>query len=152
MVEKEGCVIKNGKPGDELLFTKDRPLEVVIFVGSPGSGKSTFWKTYFSSYERVNNDTLKTPAKCLKVCSESLAQKKSVVIDNTNSSKHTRSPYLQLCKELCVPARCIFFTADKKLCMHNNFMRKVNNHRKHLSGSVPVIALHIFFKNLEVPV
>ena len=35
--------------------------------------------------------------------------------------------------------------------MHNNFMRKVNTHRKHHSGSVPVIALHIFFKNLEVP-
>lgn len=83
-VEKVGCVIKNGEPGDELLLTKNRPLEVVIFVGSPGSGKSTFWKTYFSSYERLNNDTLKTPAKCLKACSEFLAQNKSCVIDNTN--------------------------------------------------------------------
>ena len=151
VLETAGCVIKNGKPGDELLLTKDRPLEVIIFVGSPGSGKSTFWKTYFSSYERVNNDTLKTPPKCLKACSEFLAQKKSVVIDNTNSTKHTRRSYLQLCSELDVPARCIFFSADKKVCMHNNFMRKVNTFRKHLSGSVPAIALHIFFKNLEVP-
>ena len=73
VVTEDNCVIKGGKPGDELLLTKDRPLEVVIFVGSPGSGKSTFWRTYLSSYERVNNDTLKTHAKCIKACSEFLA-------------------------------------------------------------------------------
>ena len=35
--------------------------------------------------------------------------------------------------------------------MHNNFMRKVNTHRKHLSEAVPSIAIHTYFKNLEEP-
>ncbi len=34
--------------------------EMVIFVGSPGSGKSTFWQNYMPKYARINRDTLKT--------------------------------------------------------------------------------------------
>jgi hypothetical protein len=43
--------------GDKIDFVEK---EMVIFVGSPGSGKSTFWKNYISKYFRVNRDTLKT--------------------------------------------------------------------------------------------
>ena len=35
--------------------------------------------------------------------------------------------------------------------MHNNLMRKVNQHRKHHSKAVPSIAIHTYFKNMEVP-
>jgi len=40
---------------------------MVIFVGSPGSGKSSFWMNYMPKYSRVNRDTLKTKEKCYKV-------------------------------------------------------------------------------------
>jgi bifunctional polynucleotide phosphatase/kinase len=43
---------------------------MVIFVGSPGSGKSTFLHNYMSKYSRVNRDTLKTKEKCYKVAEE----------------------------------------------------------------------------------
>lgn len=43
---------------------------MVIFVGSPGSGKSTFWKNYLSKYARVNRDTLKTKEKCYQVAEQ----------------------------------------------------------------------------------
>ena len=45
-------------------LAKDRPQELIIMVGGPGSGKSTFVTTKMKSYVRVNNDELKTPAKC----------------------------------------------------------------------------------------
>ena len=35
--------------------------------------------------------------------------------------------------------------------MHNNFMRKANTHRKHLSSAVPAIPIHSFFKNHTKP-
>lgn len=44
---------------------KSETQEVILFVGAPGSGKSTFWSNYLSDYVRVNNDTLKTAAKCI---------------------------------------------------------------------------------------
>jgi pantothenate kinase-related protein Tda10 len=43
-------------------FARKHPLELVIFCGSPGSGKSTyFWKNLEPlGYERVNQDSLGT--------------------------------------------------------------------------------------------
>jgi len=63
---------------------------MIVFCGSPGSGKSTFWQTHYSDYSRINRDTLKTKEKCLKVAAEEINKKKSVVIDNTNPSKEDR--------------------------------------------------------------
>lgn len=45
---------------------------MIIFIGSPGSGKSTFWNNYLKSYVRVNNDTLKNHDRCIKVTIEAL--------------------------------------------------------------------------------
>ena len=73
--------------------------EIVIFYGSPGAGKSTLWKNYFSNYTRVNNDTLKTPAKCIAVCEQAVKDGKSVVIDNTNSTLEMRSRFTKIGKE-----------------------------------------------------
>ena len=56
-------------------------------VGSPGSGKSTFWQNYLPNYSRVNRDTLKTKEKCYKVAEQEILNGKSVVIDNTNPKK-----------------------------------------------------------------
>ncbi|KAL1981522.1 hypothetical protein VTN96DRAFT_2503 [Rasamsonia emersonii] len=43
-------------------FSKRHPLELVIFCGSPGAGKSTFYWKHLKplGYERVNQDILKT--------------------------------------------------------------------------------------------
>lgn len=45
-----------------VLFTRKHPLELVIFCGSPGSGKSTYFWNHLKplGYERVNQDILKT--------------------------------------------------------------------------------------------
>ena len=43
-------------------FTKNNELDIVMYVGSPGAGKSTFYWTQLQplGYERVNPDILKT--------------------------------------------------------------------------------------------
>lgn len=99
----------------------------------------------------MNNDTLKTPKKCMDACLEALTAGKSVCVDNTNPTEDVRDRYLSIAKKLNVKARCIYFEIDKKTCMHNNFMRKANSHRTHLSGPVPGIPIHSFFKNHTMP-
>lgn len=47
---------------DPIVFTKKHDLDMVMFCGSPGSGKSTFYWEHLKplGYERVNQDLLKT--------------------------------------------------------------------------------------------
>lgn len=44
------------------VIDKKNALDIVLFCGSPGSGKSTFYRKHLQplSYERINQDTLKT--------------------------------------------------------------------------------------------
>jgi bifunctional polynucleotide phosphatase/kinase len=138
-----------GKEEEKSLASGEK--EMILFVGGPGSGKSTFWSKYLSDYTRVNNDTLKTKEKCMKVAREALDAGKSCVIDNTNPDADTRSRYTNIAKEKKVPIRCFFFDYDKTICMHNNKQRKLNTHRKHFSKKVGDVIIHTYYKKLEPP-
>jgi bifunctional polynucleotide phosphatase/kinase len=146
-IKKLGSVFK-GKTAPKV---KGDSKEMVIFVGSPGSGKSTFWKNYLPEYVHVNNDTLKKKEKCFKVAREAMEAGKSVVIDNTNPEKGTRADYIKMAKELKYNVRCFFFDIPKPLAFHMDNQREVNAHRKHQSKRVGSIAIHSFYKKLEVP-
>ncbi|CDW76414.1 bifunctional polynucleotide phosphatase kinase-like [Stylonychia lemnae] len=148
--EKKGSANAEDGPAEQVDY-KGKGQEIILFFGSPGSGKSTFWKNHLSDYVRVNNDTLKTPQKCMAVCEEGLKAGKSVVIDNTNATLEQRTRYLTLAKKYNVSIRCFMFDVTKEVCMHNNTQRKVNSHRQHLSGKIPNIPIHSFFKNSEKP-
>ena len=101
---------------------------------------------------RVNNDELKTKEKCMAKCRESLAEGKSVVIDNTNPTADVRGRYTAIAQEAGVPVRCFVMTTDKQTCIYNNLQRKANTHRRHISKAVPTIAIHTFFKTFAKPV
>ncbi|KAB8070236.1 polynucleotide kinase 3 phosphatase-domain-containing protein [Aspergillus leporis] len=109
-------------------FSRQSALELVIFCGSPGAGKSTFYWDYLEplGYERVNQDTLKTRPKCIKVAKEHLAARRSVVVDNTNADPETRAHWIEVAKEFNVPIRCVYFSASPTLCRHNNAVRAAN--------------------------
>lgn len=113
---------------------------MVIMVGRPASGKSTFVEKYFvpHNYTRVNRvstlalatliisqDTLKTPAKCKAVAKEALNEGLSVVIDNTNGSAATRAEYIALARAKDVPVRCFYMTTEQEVANHLNYIRVV---------------------------
>ncbi|KAM0689573.1 hypothetical protein Q7P36_010444 [Cladosporium allicinum] len=108
-----------------LVFTKKNEVEIVLFCGSPGAGKSTFYWTYMQplGYERVNQDLLKTRDKCVKVATQHVEDKQPVVVDNTNADKDTRAVWVGLAAKLNVPIRLVHFTAPAKLCEHNDTVR-----------------------------
>lgn len=50
-------------------LAQDKVQEMILFVGSPGSGKSTLYRDHLSHlYARINNDTCKNPSKNEKMC------------------------------------------------------------------------------------
>ncbi|KAJ7508638.1 polynucleotide kinase 3 phosphatase-domain-containing protein [Mycena galericulata] len=99
--------------------------ELVLFVGYPCLGKTTFFRQYFepAGYLHINQDTLKTRDKCVKAVQEALAAGKKCVVDNTNRDAFTRRYYIEVAKKLGVPVRCMLFTGSMELAWHNNLYR-----------------------------
>ncbi len=120
-------------------------------IGSPGSGKSTFWHNYLPKYERVNRDTLKTKEKCYKVAEQHINEGKSVVIDNTNPDKQARKYFIDLAKKYDYKVRCFRMNVPKDICFHNDNQRNTNAVRKHFSGRAGSMPVHTFFKYVEEP-
>ena len=127
--------------------------EVIVLIGSPGSGKSTFTENYLvpKGYIRINQDNLKSKEKVLKCLSKNINEGKKIVIDSTNPQKNTRSEYIKICKENNYPIRAFVFQVSKELAMHLNNLRAINKKRQHYSGHVNNIPIHAFFKNYQEP-
>lgn len=116
-------------------------LELVIFVGSPGAGKSSFYRTHLEplGYERVNQDTLKSRDKCIKVASEHLKEGRSVAVDNTNPDLEVRKLWLKLGAKFSAKVRCVYFTASPELCEHNDAVRGFGGELVRLYYAVSVL-------------
>ena len=99
--------------------------EVVVFVGCPASGKSSFARTHMPSYHTVNRDALGSWQKCVVECKTALNAGKSVVIDNTNPDPESRQRYLQCAVQFGAGARCFYFTTSIAHAKHNNKFREL---------------------------
>ncbi|KAL8983218.1 MAG: hypothetical protein Q9177_005038, partial [Variospora cf. flavescens] len=113
------------------VIEKKNVLDIILFCGSPGSGKSTFYRKHLQplGYQRVNQDLLKTRDKCLTAATNFLAERTSVAVgelaDNTNADQDVRAVWVQLAQRFKVPIRCVHFTASTKLCEHNDTVRAI---------------------------
>lgn len=128
--------------------------EMIIMVGSPGSGKSSYCENVLVkqyNYVRVNRDDLKTEKKCLDVAETAIKNKQNVVIDNTNPKISNRSVYISLAKKHNIQVRCFIMNVPKELSFHLNNLRFINNERKHYSNGVNTIPIHSFYKYFEPP-
>ena len=141
--------IKKGK----YKFNSNESQELIINVGFAGSGKSYYTKKHIlpMGYKHVNQDTLKTTNKCLKMAQKYLEQGHSVVIDNTNPTKEIRQRYIKLAlsEKLSngIEIRCFHFTTSMELSRHNNHYRSCVNNIK----AVPLIAYRIYNKKFAKP-
>jgi bifunctional polynucleotide phosphatase/kinase len=113
--------------------------ELVVFVGMPGCGKSTYCNEHFSDYVRVNQDILKTRAKVLWAIRNAVAEGKSVVVDATNPALETRQEYYEIVKNMDYKITVIYFVRDGRGW---NALR---------TQKVPTIVYHKYFKNLDPP-
>ncbi len=123
--------------------------EVILMIGSMASGKSTFCKTYFSDYEIINQDELKTIAKCKnKVLNTLNNTNKNIIIDNTNRNIKTRKYWIDLFHKnnIKINMRYIYLNVPKSLALHINTYRTLLNQKK-----IPKVAIHTFYKQYEAP-
>uniref|UniRef100_A0A8C7HSZ3 Polynucleotide kinase 3'-phosphatase n=1 Tax=Oncorhynchus kisutch TaxID=8019 RepID=A0A8C7HSZ3_ONCKI len=127
--------------------------EVIIAVGFPASGKSTFFHTHIvpKGYVYVNRDTLGSWQSCVSACERALKEGRSVAVDNTNPDPESRKRYPSLCSYyLGVSCRCFNFSASLEQAKHNNRFREMApSTTKHLK--VNDMIFHSYKKKFVVP-
>jgi bifunctional polynucleotide phosphatase/kinase len=113
--------------------------ELIIFVGMPGSGKSTFYHTNLKEHIHIEQDKIGTRPKLLKELDKSLTTGKSIVIDSTNPIQENRLEYYEKAKKHNYNIKVIYFLVNG------------TGFNKLREKPVPDIVYHIYFKKLEPP-
>eukprot|EP00544_Gedaniella_sp_CCMP2646_P001987 CAMPEP_0202504584 /NCGR_PEP_ID=MMETSP1361-20130828/44934_1 /ASSEMBLY_ACC=CAM_ASM_000849 /TAXON_ID=210615 /ORGANISM="Staurosira complex sp., Strain CCMP2646" /LENGTH=283 /DNA_ID=CAMNT_0049138119 /DNA_START=17 /DNA_END=868 /DNA_ORIENTATION=+ len=98
-----------------------RPPIMLILVGLPGSGKSTFAKSLESSaphvFVRINQDSLGNRRRCEQVTRQTLARGKVAIIDRCNFDSSQRRYFIDIAREYQVPVDCISLELPKEECV-----------------------------------
>lgn len=104
-------------------------MELIIFIGIPGSGKSTFYKSnFFNSHVRISLDLLNTRFKESKYFELGLNLQQRMVIDNTNETRTDRKKYIDLAKQKKYKITGYYFESKVRECIGRNECRpeKIN--------------------------
>jgi predicted kinase len=124
-------------------------MELVLFIGLQGSGKSSFYRERFAdSHVLVSKDlwphARRRDARQRRLISEALASGRSVVVDNTNPTPELRAPLISLGKSH--GARVIGYAFESLLedCLARNAKREGR-------ARVPEVALYATRKVLRWP-
>jgi predicted kinase len=99
-------------------------MQLILFTGIPGSGKSTFYKqNFFHSHLRVNLDMLRTrnrESRLLAFCFETFMP---LVVDNTNVTAPDRKKYIDLARQHRYSVTGYYFEANLQSCLERNALR-----------------------------
>lgn len=94
---------------------------VILLMGLPGSGKSTFSNLLERAmpykFARVNQDELKSRKDCIKIARQALDHRKCVIIDRCNFDAAQRKTWYDLAKSYGVAVDGIVLDVPMKLCV-----------------------------------
>ncbi|KAE8448805.1 hypothetical protein EG329_008807 [Mollisiaceae sp. DMI_Dod_QoI] len=110
---------------DTTTHTQPKAPELVVFVGLPGAGKTTYFKSDLEilGYTRINLHDDGEFGSYLELVEQSLAAKKSVVVDGTNEDPKKRKQWVSLAHRHGIQARAFYFNTPSDLCLHNDSFR-----------------------------
>ena len=123
--------------------------ELVILVGLPGSGKSTYYREHFAAtHVHVSKDLMKNArdrdTKQRLLIEKALEEGKPVVVDNTNPTPAVREPLIAAARRSGARVVGYFFDVPVKVALERNRKREGNER-------VPDVAIFVTAKKLVPP-
>jgi predicted kinase len=122
-------------------------MELVIFIGLQGSGKSTFYQTHFAAtHAYVSKDLLRNNKRTrqLQLVEEALQSGRSVIVDNTNPAVEDRTELIHLGHQYDAEVIGYYFAMQVKKSLERNQQRTGK-------ARVPNIAIFATAKKLLPP-
>ena len=124
-------------------------LQLLIFVGLPGSGKSTYYFAHFAqTHAHVSKDLMPNAGRRddrqTMAIEKALAAGQSVVVDNTNPSREVRAPLIALGKRHGARIIAYYFECSVRVAI-------VRNEQREGKGRVPKVAIFTTQKKLQPP-
>ncbi len=120
-------------------------MEIVLFIGIQGSGKSSFYKErYFTTHVRISLDLLRTRHREQRMLDLCLETQQRFVIDNTNPTRAERQKYLEAAIVARYAVTGYYFQSQVDDCLKRNSQRTD-------SERVPDLAILATAKKLELP-
>eukprot|EP00250_Pteridium_aquilinum_P003499 c13818_g1_i1 orf=361-2667(-) len=139
--------------------TGSSKVVLLMLVGLPGSGKSTFCDKLLQSnpskwrricQDIVSNGKRGTKEQCLKLAEKALNQGFNVMIDRCNLAKDQRRDFLQLARRLHAQAEALVLDLPVKTCIQRAIQRK--GHEGGLEGKSAPAAIGRMAQGKEMPV
>jgi hypothetical protein len=124
--------------------------QVVVLVGLPGAGKTTFFEQRFApghrlvSKDRLTGDRRRAAARQAELIDEALAAGASVVVDNTNAARAERAAIIAAARARGAGVVGYFFDGDARACLARNAGRQGR-------ARIPAVGIFATAKRLEVP-
>lgn len=124
-------------------------MEMVIFIGLQGSGKSTFFRTHFAAtHEYVSKDRLPSnrhkSRRQTQLIESALQAGRSVVVDNTNPTVEAREALISLGRAYGAEIVEYYFESNVSACLGRNAQRTGKER-------VPNVAIYVTAKKLVRP-
>ena len=130
--------------------TKPAPeaLELILLVGLPGAGKSTFAERFAQTHERVSRDDLRQSRQPQRRHAElihrALRAGRSVLVDDTNVSPEQRAPLVAAARAHDARVIAFLFSAEPHACV-------ARNARRQGPARVPAVAIFAAARRLVPP-
>lgn len=123
--------------------------DLVILIGLPGSGKTTFYRERFAAtHAHVSKDNFRHHRRPRErqeqLIREAFAAGKSVVVDNTHVTRADRAALIALAREAGARAVGYWFDVPVEECRKRNAAREGK-------GRVPDVAIYAMRKRFEPP-
>jgi len=128
---------------------RDLTPELVLLVGLPASGKSTYYYAHFAgTHVHVSKDLMPNArtrdTRQRALIEEALSAGKSVVVDNTNPSPQIRAPLIALGRRHGARVIAVYFPTEVRTAI-------VRNRGREGGARVPNVAIFTTQKKLVPP-